>query len=62
MEKKEKRIPILIIKEYQIIQLIQNGYIDSYINFFYLGSKKTPNLINNYSEKSEKNKDEKKHR
>ena len=44
LEPKEKSIPILISKEYLARQLIENGYIDSYIDFFYLGWKKTPNI------------------
>ena len=51
LEPKEKSIPILISKEYLARQLIENGYIDSYIDFFYLGWKKTPNIKKNYSEK-----------
>ena len=49
-EQKEKSIPILISKEYLARQLIENGYIDSYIDFFYLGWKKTPNIKKDYSE------------
>ena len=50
LEQKEKSIPILISKEYLARQLIENGYIDSYIDFFYLGWKKTPNIKKDYSE------------
>ena len=52
LEQKEKSIPILLSKEYLARQLIENGYIDSYIDFFYLGWKKTPNIKKNYSEKN----------
>ena len=52
LEQKEKSIPILISKEYLARQLIENGYIDSYIDFFYLGWKKTPNIKKIYSEKN----------
>jgi len=52
LEQKEKSIPILISKEYLARQLIENGYIDSYIDFFYLGWKKTPNIKQDYSEKN----------
>lgn len=51
MEQKEKNVPILLNKEYLAKQLIENGYIDSYIDFFYLGWKKTPNIKKKYSEK-----------
>ena len=51
-EQKEKSIPILISKEYLARQLIENGYIDSYIDFFYLGWKKTPNIKKDYSEEN----------
>ena len=44
IEQKEKNVPILLSKEYLAKQLIENGYIDSYIDFFYLGWKKTPNM------------------
>ena len=53
LEQKEKNIPILLNKEYLAKQLIENGYIDSYIDFFYLGWKKTPNMKKKYSEKKE---------
>ena len=39
---------ILISKEYFAKELIKNGYIDSYIDFFYLGWGKTPNLKKNF--------------
>ena len=51
-EQKEKDIPILLSKEYLARQLIENGYIDSYIDFFYLGWKKTPNIKKDYSEEN----------
>jgi len=53
LEQKEKNIPILLNKEYLAKQLIENGYIDSYIDFFYLGWKKTPNMKKKYTEKKE---------
>ena len=52
LEQKEKNIPILLSKEYLARQLIENGYIDSYIDFFYLGWKKTPNIKKDYSEEN----------
>ena len=58
LEPKEKSIPILISKEYLARQLIENGYIDSYIDFFYLGWKKTPNIKKNYSEKENEEEEE----
>jgi hypothetical protein len=58
IEQKEKNIPILLNKEYLAKQLIENGYIDSYIDFFYLGWKKTPNIKKKYSEKKEEGEDE----
>ena len=53
LEQKEKSIPILLSKEYLARQLIENGYIDSYIDFFYLGWKKTPNIKKKYSDKKD---------
>ena len=58
LEQKEKSIPILISKEYLARQLIENGYIDSYIDFFYLGWKKTPNIKKDYSGKFEEDEEE----
>ena len=58
IEQKEKKIPILLSKEYLAKQLIENGYIDSYIDFFYLGWKKTPNIKKKYSEKKEEGEEE----
>ena len=58
LEQKEKSIPILISKEYLARQLIENGYIDSYIDFFYLGWKKTPNIKKDYSAKLEEDEEE----
>ena len=59
LEPKEKSIPILISKEYLARQLIENGYIDSYIDFFYLGWKKTPNIKKLYEkEMKEENEEE----
>ena len=58
LEQKEKKIPILLSKEYLAKQLIENGYIDSYIDFFYLGWKKTPNIKKKYSEKKEEGEEE----
>ena len=58
LEQKEKNIPILLSKEYLAKQLIENGYIDSYIDFFYLGWKKTPNIKKKYSEKKEEGDEE----
>ena len=58
IEQKEKNIPILLNKEYLAKHLIENGYIDSYIDFFYLGWKKTPNIKKKYSEKKEEGEDE----
>ena len=58
LEQKEKSIPILISKEYLARQLLENGYIDSYIDFFYLGWKKTPNIKKNYSEKNQEEEEE----
>ena len=58
LEQKEKNIPILISKEYLARQLIENGYIDSYIDFFYLGWKKTPNIKKNYTEKNAEDEEE----
>ena len=48
-EEREKMSSILISKEYFAKELIKNGYIDSYIDFFYLGWGKTPNLKKTYS-------------
>ena len=59
-EQKEKNIPILLSKEYLAKQLIENGYIDSYIDFFYLGWKKTPNIKKKYSDKKEDEEEEQK--
>ncbi len=56
-EEREKMSSILISKEYFAKELIKNGYIDSYIDFFYLGWGKTPNLKQSYSDR---NKEEKK--
>ena len=58
LEQKEKSIPILISKEYLSRQLIENGYIDSYIDFFYLGWKKTPNIKKNYTDIAEEDEEE----
>ena len=58
LEQKEKNNPILISKEYLARQLIENGYIDSYIDFFYLGWKKTPNIKNIYTEKNQEEEEE----
>ena len=58
LEQKEKNIPILLSKEYLAKQLIENGYIDSYIDFFYLGWKKTPNIKKKYTEKKEEGDEE----
>ena len=58
LEPKEKSIPILLSKEYLARQLIENGYIDSYIDFFYLGWKKTPNIKKDYTEKTAEEEDE----
>ena len=58
LEQKEKNIPILISKEYLARQLLENGYIDSYIDFFYLGWKKTPNIKKDYSEKNTEEEEE----
>ena len=58
LEQKEKNIPILISKEYLARQLIENGYIDSYIDFFYLGWKKTPNIKKIYTEKNQEEEEE----
>jgi tetratricopeptide (TPR) repeat protein len=58
LEQKEKSIPILISKEYLARQLIENGYIDSYIDFFYLGWKKTPNIKKNYTEIAEEDEED----
>ena len=58
LEQKEKSIPILISKEYLARQLIENGYIDSYIDFFYLGWKKTPNIKKIYTEKNQEEEEE----
>ncbi len=58
IEQKEKNIPILLNKEYLAKQLIENGYIDSYIDFFYLGWKKTPNIKKKYSERKEEGEEE----
>ena len=49
LEEREKMSSILISKEYFAKELIKNGYIDSYIDFFYLGWGKTPNLKKTYS-------------
>ena len=57
IEEREKMNSILISKEYFAKELIKNGYIDSYIDFFYLGWGKTPNLKKSYSNR---NKDENK--
>ena len=47
---------ILISKEYFAKELIKNGYIDSYIDFFYLGWGKTPNLKQSYSDRNKEEK------
>ncbi len=60
MDQKEKNVPILLNKEYLAKQLIENGYIDSYIDFFYLGWKKTPNIKKKYSEKKENDEEDQK--
>ena len=60
LEQKEKNIPILLSKEYLARQLIENGYIDSYIDFFYLGWKKTPNIKKNILKKKKMKKKTKK--
>ncbi len=57
-EEREKISSILISKEYFAKELIKNGYIDSYIDFFYLGWKKTPNIKKKYSEKKEEGDEE----
>ncbi len=59
IEHKEKTMSILITKEYLARQLIKDGYVDSYIDFFYLGWKKTPNLKKIYQEKVEEEKRDK---
>ena len=51
-EEREKMNSILISKEYFAKELIKNGYIDSYIDFFYLGWGKTPNLKKQYSNRT----------
>ena len=56
-EQKEKNTSI-INKEQLAKKLIENGYIDSYIDFFYLGWKKTPNIKKKYTEKKNENDDE----
>ena len=58
LEQKEKSIPILLSKEYLARQLIENGYIDSYIDFFYLGWKKTPNIKKDYTESNQEENEE----
>ena len=57
LEQKEKNTSI-INKEQLAKKLIENGYIDSYIDFFYLGWKKTPNIKKKYTEKKSENEDE----
>ena len=37
---------------------MENGYVDSYIDFFYLGWKKTPNIKKNYSDKNQEEEEE----
>ena len=56
----EKINSILLTKEYFAKELLKNGYIDSYVDFFYLGWKKTPNLKKKYIEEEaeENNKEE----
>ena len=49
LEQKEKKTQIIKDKEHFAKQLIENGYIDSYIDFFYLGWKKTPNIKKKYT-------------
>ena len=51
-EEREKISSILISKEYFAKELIKNGYIDSYIDFFYLGWGKTPNLKKQYANRN----------
>jgi hypothetical protein len=62
LEPKEKGKNLLIImnKEYFAKELIENGYIDSYIDFFYLGWKKTPNIKKKYNEQKDDDEEEKK--
>jgi hypothetical protein len=60
IEQKEKNVPILLNKEYLAKQLIENGYIDSYIDFFYLGWKKTPNIKKKYNEKKDNDEEDQK--
>jgi hypothetical protein len=55
-EEREKMSSILISKEYFAKELIKNGYIDSYIDFFYLGWGKTPNLKQSYSDRNKEEK------
>ena len=58
LEPKEKKSHVIRDKEYFAKQLIENGYIDSYIDFFYLGWKKTPNIKKKYTEKKSEDDDE----
>ena len=46
---------IILSKEYLAKELIKEGYIDSYIDFFYLGWQKTPNMKIKYTKNAELN-------
>ena len=52
-KEKEKSGFKIETKETFAQELIRDGYIDSYIDFFYLGWRKTPNLKKKYSKQSQ---------
>lgn len=52
-QEKEKSGLKIETKETFAQELIRDGYIDSYIDFFYLGWRKTPNLKKKYSKQSQ---------
>lgn len=59
LEQTEKINTNLVTKEYFAKELLKNGYINSYIDFFYLGWKKTPNLKKKYTEEIEEEENQK---
>ena len=56
-KEKEKSGLKIETKETFAQELIRDGYIDSYIDFFYLGWRKTPNLKKKYSKQSQEEED-----
>lgn len=56
--KEIKQNTIILTKEYLAKELIKDGYIYSFVDFFYLGWKKTPNMKAKFTQKEEENEQE----